>query len=63
MNARPASEAGLFIVSSKSARPGACTPREVLQELVQLLVEYGPTWYTDTMHERAVAALAIEQNE
>jgi hypothetical protein len=31
--------------------------REVLEELFQLLEEYAPTWYTEALHNRAVAAL------
>jgi prephenate dehydrogenase len=33
------------------------TTREVLEELFQLLEDYGPTWYTEKHHDRAVAAL------
>jgi len=29
----------------------------VLEELFQLLEEYGPSWYTEEHHNRAVAAL------
>lgn len=32
-------------------------PRIVLKELFELLEEYGPTWYTEEHHKRAVAAL------
>lgn len=39
------------------AEPGVPTPREVLEELFQLLEEYAPTWYTEEHHNRAVAAL------
>jgi hypothetical protein len=33
------------------------TPREVLEELFQLLEDYAPMWYTEEHHNRAVAAL------
>ena len=36
---------------------GIPTPREVLRELFQLLVDYAPAWYTETHHNRAVSAL------
>lgn len=29
----------------------------VLQELFELLEDYGPAWYTQEYHDRAVAAL------
>ena len=32
-------------------------PREVLAELVELLEEYGPSWYTEEQHNRAITAL------
>jgi hypothetical protein len=31
--------------------------REVLEELVVLLEEFGPTWYTEEHRKRAMAAL------
>ena len=30
---------------------------EVLAELVELLEEYAPSWYTEELHNRAMAAL------
>jgi hypothetical protein len=36
---------------------GVPTTREVLAELFQLLEDYAPTWYTETHHNRVVAAL------
>jgi prephenate dehydrogenase len=36
---------------------GVPTPREVLEELFQLLEDYAPAWYTEEHHDRAVAAL------
>lgn len=35
----------------------AATPEVVLEELFNLLESYGPTWYTEELHDRAVAAL------
>lgn len=32
-------------------------PKTVLEELIGLLEEYGPIWYTEELHARAVAAL------
>jgi len=32
-------------------------PREVFAELLELLEEYGPSWYTEEHHRRAVTAL------
>ncbi len=32
-------------------------PMNVLEELVELIEEYGPSWYTEEHHNRAVAAL------
>jgi hypothetical protein len=44
------------------SRPGsleqeAVTTEAVLEELFSLLEEYGPAWYTEEHHKRAVAAL------
>jgi hypothetical protein len=33
------------------------TPRQVLEELFQLLEDYAPAWYTEAHHNRAVSAL------
>jgi hypothetical protein len=33
------------------------SPSEVLAELVELLEEYGPSWYTEEQHNRAMMAL------
>jgi hypothetical protein len=32
-------------------------PRTVLEDLFELLEDYGPSWYTEEHHNRAVAAL------
>jgi hypothetical protein len=34
-------------------------PRTVFVELFELLEEYGPSWYTEEQHNRAVAAMRI----
>ncbi len=44
-------------LSRSETDQGIPTPREVLQELFQLLEEYAPVWYTEEHHNRAVAAL------
>ena len=33
-------------------------PRAVLAELFELVEEYGPLWYTEDLHNRAVSALS-----
>ena len=35
----------------------AATPEVILEELFNLLESYGPTWYTEELHDRAIAAL------
>ena len=42
-------------INLKQGRPA--TPEAVLEELFRLLEEYGPSWYTEEHHNRAVAAL------
>ena len=37
-------------------------PAEVLKELFLLLEEFGPQWYTEELHDRAVAALHARMN-
>lgn len=37
------------------------TVRTVLQEIFDLLEEYGPAWYPEELRERAVRALADSQ--
>ncbi len=32
-------------------------PADMLAELFDLLEEYGPSWYTEEHHDRAIAAL------
>lgn len=33
------------------------TPREALAELIELLEDYAPSWFTEEHHKRALAAL------
>lgn len=33
-------------------------PKVVLKEILELLDEYGPIWYTEELHDRAKAALS-----
>jgi hypothetical protein len=40
-----------------SQAPRSPSPSEVLEELVKLLEKYGPSWYTEEHHNRAMAAL------
>ena len=42
---------------SKPAGSECPTPVEVLKELFLLLEEFGPRWYTEEHHNRALAAL------
>lgn len=35
-------------------------PKEVLTELLLLLEEFAPSWYTEDHHKRALAALKIQ---
>lgn len=43
--------------SSPGLEQGVPTPLTVLKELFQLLEDYAPAWYTEELHNRAVAAL------
>ena len=40
-----------------SLEPETVNAKAVLEELFTLLEEYGPGWYTEDHHKRAVAAL------
>jgi hypothetical protein len=42
---------------SGGAQCGSAAPEEVLQELFELLEEFGPAWYTEEHHNRTLAAL------
>ncbi len=33
-------------------------PKAVLKEIIELLEEYGPLWYTEDLHNRAKIALS-----
>jgi hypothetical protein len=39
----------------------ASGPREVLEEVFELLEDYGPIFYTEDLHNRIVAALMPRQ--
>ncbi len=43
--------------SSRLKQQQAVDPKAVLAELFELLEDYGPGWYTEVHHNRAVAAL------
>ena len=40
----------------------ACDAKTVLEELFVLLEDYGPAWYTEEHHNRAVNALLGREN-
>ena len=42
-----------------SSQPGSIYVAEVLRELVSLLEQYSPAWYSDAHRNRAQAALRI----
>ena len=39
----------------------APSPQVVLRELFELLEEYGPSWYTEAIHDRIQAALTDDR--
>ena len=43
--------------STESSLSHLSSTREVLQDVFELLEEFGPQWYTKELHDRAVAAL------
>ena len=52
VNDVPSQSFGAFATPRRA--PGA---REVLEEVYELLEDYGPTFYTEELHNRIVAAL------
>jgi hypothetical protein len=44
-------------ISFKLDQMRPANAKSVLIDLFELLEEYGPTWYTEELHDRAVAAL------
>ena len=46
---------------SNGRQLGSESPLEVLEELFELLEDYGPAWYTEKVHDRALAALISAQ--
>ncbi len=55
MQATPRPVRGSFKLPDVST---STNPKVVLKEIFELLEEYGPTWYTEELHNRAKAALA-----
>lgn len=53
--------------SYENGHSSACLEPEnaesVLRELVQMLEEYGPSWYTEELHNRAVLALGGDRRD
>jgi len=54
----PSPDSSNTVIRRCNAEKRPPTPRDVLEELFQLLEDYAPTWYTEEHHNRAVAALA-----
>lgn len=52
----------LNVVSNNTQVKKASDARTVLEELFVLLEDYGPTWYTQEHHNRAVEALLEKQD-
>ena len=51
-------EASANVDTFISLRQGtSATPEKVFEEIFNLLEDYGPAWYTQELHNRAVAAL------
>ena len=44
-------------ISLTQATPA--TPEKVFEELFKLLEDYGPAWYTQELHNRAVAVAVL----
>jgi hypothetical protein len=44
---------------SLNSREQSANPEEVFLELFGLLEEYGPSWYTEEQHNRALAAFRV----
>jgi hypothetical protein len=49
--------AGPILVEAKQLKP--VDPKEVLTDLLELLEEYGPSWYTEEHQARVAAALRV----
>ncbi len=49
-----------FAAFPKTSRRGE-EPREVLEHVLGLLEDFGPTWYTEELHNRIVAALTSRE--
>lgn len=46
---------GGFVLPEQQNR--AASPRVVLEEVLEMLEDYAPTWYTEELHNRIVAAI------
>lgn len=57
MKRKHATEASILKNDSRTMHP-APTPSMVLKEIFDLLEEYAPIWYTEELHNRAMAALS-----
>jgi hypothetical protein len=47
----------LDVSRHRSQQSNSAGSNEVLREMFTLLEEYAPTWYSEDLHNRAVAAL------
>jgi hypothetical protein len=61
MNFKPALVADYPLVSAKSPVGELSSASEVLQDIFELLEEFGPVWYTEELHTRAVRALKAKE--
>jgi hypothetical protein len=57
MNAFVLNEANEIETRSSGLVQPPVDPRAVLAELFELLENYGPAWYNEAHHDRAIAAL------
>jgi hypothetical protein len=57
MNPKSTAQHGFQLISPEPHASEASHTKEVLQEVFELLEEFGPAWYTEELHKRAAAAL------
>jgi hypothetical protein len=57
MNSKQTSGHGLHLISTESHPGELSNPKEVLQEVFDLLEEFSPAWYSEELHSRAIAVL------
>jgi hypothetical protein len=48
---------GLHLISSEPGTAELSDPKNVLEEVFELLEEFSPAWYSEELHKRAMAAL------